>query len=223
MSRCSAALGHPPRHRRPGPAIDLQHPQSPAGHFTNPTARIPTGRPETREPLPPASPCSAKPSTARPRPGSHRGRGRFLWPRPRQLPRLRLTDIRDGRLYLPGRDVLLAEPVRERLAAYLDYRTRSWPNTANPHLFINFRTATHTGPVQADWITKLGMSAQAIREDRILHEAHATGGDIRRLMRPVRLVHTGAERYTATVDTPPSPASRPPAATHHEPSRTACQ
>jgi len=44
------------------------------------------------------------------------------------------------------------------------------------------------------------MSAQAIREDRILHEAHATRGDIRRLCDLFGLSVSGAERYTATVD-----------------------
>ena len=56
--------------------------------------------------------------------------------------------------------------------------------------------------VQADWITKrLGISAQAIREDRILHEAHATSGDVRRLIDLFGLSVAGAQRYTATVDT----------------------
>jgi hypothetical protein len=35
--------------------------------------------------------------------------------------------------------ILLAEPVRDCLAAYLEHRTRRWPNTINPHLFINRR------------------------------------------------------------------------------------
>ena len=56
---------------------------------------------------------------------------------------------------------------------------------------------------QADWITKrLGISAQAIREDRILHEAHATRGDVRRLIDLFGLSVEGAQRYTATVDHP---------------------
>jgi integrase len=51
-----------------------------------------------------------------------------------QLQRLQLTDVRDGRLHVEGRVIVLAEPVRERLRAYLDIRQRRWPDTANPHL-----------------------------------------------------------------------------------------
>jgi hypothetical protein len=54
--------------------------------------------------------------------------------RSRQLRQLKLTDIRDGRLHLDSRVVLLADTVRTRLAAYLDYRTRSWPS--NPRLCL---------------------------------------------------------------------------------------
>jgi hypothetical protein len=43
---------------------------------------------------------------------------------------------------------------------------------------------------------------QAIREDRILHEAHASGGDIRRICDLFGLSVTAAERYTATLDHP---------------------
>ena len=41
----------------------------------------------------------------------------------------------------------------------------------------------------------LGVSAQAVREDRILDEALATGGDIRRLCDLFGLTVGGAERY----------------------------
>jgi hypothetical protein len=78
-----------------------------------------------------------------------------------------------------------------------------WPLTANPHLVVHHQTATHTGKVQTDWITtRLGTSAQAIREDRILHEAHATGGDARRLCDLFGISIDGAQCYTATVDHP---------------------
>ncbi|GAA2090609.1 hypothetical protein [Actinomadura alba] len=43
---------------------------------------------------------------------------------------------------------------------------------------------------------------QAIREDRILHEAHPTAGDIRRLADLFGLSINAAERYAATVDHP---------------------
>jgi hypothetical protein len=46
------------------------------------------------------------------------------------------------------------------------------------------------------WITgTIGTSEQAIREDRILDEALATNGDIRRLCDLFGLTVGGAERY----------------------------
>lgn len=135
----------------------------------------------------------------------------FHGPRNAELRNLQLTDIRDGRLFLPGTTVVLAAPVRDRLAAWLAERARRWPNTANPHLFINFYTALRTCPVSRPWVsTTLETSAQAIREDRILHEALASGGDIRRLCDLFGLTVGGAERYAHTTDQPdpdyPSPS-----------------
>jgi site-specific recombinase XerD len=118
----------------------------------------------------------------------------------RELPILQLTDVRDGRLHLPDRIVPLAEPARERLQAYLGYRQRTWPGTANPHLFISIRSANTTIEASPWWIRKrLGMSGQAIRQDRILDEAFATGGDVRMLCELFGLSIAGANRYTSTV------------------------
>jgi hypothetical protein len=43
---------------------------------------------------------------------------------------------------------------------------------------------------------------QAIREDRILHEAHASGGDIRRICDLFGLSVSAAERHAATLEHP---------------------
>lgn len=95
---------------------------------------------------------------------------------------LRLTDLRDGRLHIGAQVILLAEPVRDRLATYLDFRSDCWPDTINPHLFVNRRSATHTRPVSSSWPSlTLGMPAQTVRRDRILDEAFATGGDLRQV------------------------------------------
>ena len=120
-----------------------------------------------------------------------------------QLLRLHLTDLHDGRLHVDGRFVLLAPLVQRKLAAWLDYRNRRWPNTANPHLFIHYKTATHTGAARPWWICKkLGIPAQALRQDRILDEAIATGGDARRLTDLFGLSITQAARYTTAADHP---------------------
>ncbi|MFE6055086.1 hypothetical protein ACFQ6N_30415 [Kitasatospora sp. NPDC056446] len=107
-----------------------------------------------------------------------------------------ITDVHDGRLHLGERVILLAGPARERLSAYLDHRARRWPRTADPHLFINVQTAYTTAPTSNVWATKiLGISAQAIREDRILDEILAFQGDIRRLWDLFGLSSWGARRY----------------------------
>ena len=172
--------------------------------FTNPIAGIRTGAPESREPLPAALDQLREALTCDdPVRGAVAALLAFCGLQPGQLPRLLLTDIRDGHLHLTGRAVPLAGVVLDRITTWLNERQLRWPLTANPHLFINLQTATHTGMVQPDWVTiRLGISAQAIREDRILNEAHATGGDVRRLIDLFGLSVEGAQRYAATVDHP---------------------
>ncbi|WP_051712831.1 hypothetical protein [Actinoalloteichus caeruleus] len=172
--------------------------------FVNPTARIPVGRPSGNLPLPtPVDRIREALASDDPASASIAALVAFHALSPGQLRDLQLIDIHDGRLHLSDRTIPLAQPVRERLRAYLDYRTARWPATANTHLFIHYRSANHLGPVQIEWLThRLGLSAQALREDRILHEVHATGGDIRRLCDLFGLSVSGAERYTAVLDHP---------------------
>jgi hypothetical protein len=74
-------------------------------------------------------------------------------------------------------------PVRRRLTAHLDYRQRTWPTAINPHPFIHARSWDTTRPVTSWWILHLlGICGQRISFERILDKAHATGGDIRRLI-----------------------------------------
>jgi hypothetical protein len=53
----------------------------------------------------------------------------------------------------------------------------------------------------------VAMAIQQIREDRILHEALATGGDVRRLYDLFGISVAAALRYTAVLD-PPGLAGR---------------
>jgi site-specific recombinase XerD len=102
--------------------------------------------------------------------------------RVKDLRAIKLTDIHDRRLHLADRTVVLAPAVVDRLDTYLESRSATWPHTSNPHLFINVRSATHTRAVNQHWHTmQLGMPAQSIRQDRILDEAFATGGDLRQI------------------------------------------
>lgn len=116
---------------------------------------------------------------------------------------LQLTDIRDGRIHLTGRTIPIAQPAKARLDAYLDERDRRWPNSINPHLFIHCWSATTTGPVQRPWVTgRLGMSAQALRQDRIVDEAQATGGDLRRICDFFGVTMNTAEHYATILNHP---------------------
>ncbi|MFD5616466.1 hypothetical protein [Kitasatospora sp. NPDC127060] len=121
--------------------------------------------------------------------------------RPAQVRALLVTDLADGRLRIgDGRIVLLAAEVCHRLHAYLAERARRWPDTANPHLFVGQFTALRTRQVTGTWVNQaLGMSAQAIREDRILDEALAAAGDPRRLCDLFGLTVDGAQRYTSAL------------------------
>lgn len=120
--------------------------------------------------------------------------------RVKDMRNLRVNDVRDGRLHIGQQPILLAEPARDCLAAYLDYRNTCWPNTINPHLFINRRSATHTRPVNENWIgDTLGMPPEAVRRDRILDEAFATGGDLRQLTDMFGIHVATADRYANLV------------------------
>ena len=103
---------------------------------------------------------------------------------------------------IPARRALAA-PVRTRLAAWLDYRNATWPASANPHLLINRRTAPRLVPGghAFPWRDS-AVRPRALREDRILHEIHATGGDVRRVCDLFGLSVEGATRYLATLEHP---------------------
>jgi hypothetical protein len=128
----------------------------------------------------------------------------------KQLNALNVTDIVDGRLILLGRTIPLASPVLPRLGSWLDYRGRTWPGTSNPHLFINRRTAPRLLPVSRafPW-RQTSLRPQALREDRILQEIHASGGDVRRICDLFGLTVTASLRYANTVEHPDLTTSRP--------------
>ncbi|MFI8280755.1 hypothetical protein ACIGBH_38880 [Streptomyces sp. NPDC085929] len=122
-----------------------------------------------------------------------------------QVRNLQLIDISAGWLHIDDRKIPLAPPVRERITTYLDYRTATWPNTANPHLFIYRRSAMETRNVGIRWIKLLlgpGVSCRSIREDRILAEALASHGDAKRLHNMFGLSIHASLRYTEVVDHP---------------------
>jgi hypothetical protein len=175
--------------------------------FINPMHPVKTGYLRQGTPLP-VDPARIRQGLSSPDPGqaSIVALAAFHGVRPLHLRELKLTDISGGYMHIGDRRILLAAPVRSRLAAWLTYRSRTYPNTANTHLFVTQRSATGAGPVGYRWI-KLRADivpggVQAIREDRILHEAHATGGDVRRICDFFGMSVQAASRYARTVDHP---------------------
>lgn len=172
--------------------------------FTNPTINLNAGAPATREPLPVAiGQLRAVLDSTDPACAALGALVIFHALKQQELIGLVLTDIHDGRIEIGDRSIPLAPPARERVAVWLDHRNQRWPHTANPHLFIHYRSATTIGPVGRRWIRlTLGVPARSLREDRILDEAHATGGDVRRLIDLFGLGVNAASRYTRTVHHP---------------------
>ena len=172
--------------------------------FTNPAARIQIGNFERRIPLPAdTSKLAAALSSPDPATAALAALLIFHGLRPAELLGLGLTGIRDGRCHLPGRTVLLAAPVRTRLAAYLDYRHSRWPASINPHFFIHCQSASATGPVSYEWVNqRLGLPASAVRQDRIVDEVIATGGDLRRICDLFGVTIVTAQHYAGVLSHP---------------------
>jgi len=172
--------------------------------FANPAARVRAGHFERRIPLPAdrdrlaAALNSGDPATA-----AVAALMIFHGLRPAEVRDLQLTDVRDGRCYLPGRTVLLADPVRSRLAAYLGFRHRRWPASINPHFFIHYRSAPGTVPVARYWVNeRLGLPASAVRQDRMVDEAIATDGDLRRICDLFGVTIATAQHYVSLLSHP---------------------
>ncbi|GAB3158762.1 hypothetical protein [Microbispora hainanensis] len=181
--------------------------------FTDPARWVPTGHTQPKQPLP-LDPAAIRDALDSPDIAQALiiALVAFHGLRNGQLRDLHLTDIHDGYLHIGDRTVPLAAPVRTRLSAYLDLRNKTWPETANPHLFVNYRTAYQFGPVGHRWVklkVDIPGGVQALREDRILHEAHATGGDVRQICDLFGLSVQAATRYTATLDHPALIAADP--------------
>jgi hypothetical protein len=175
--------------------------------FANPTARVRIGPFERRIPLPASLDVLREAldgdDASRAALAALAALVAFHGLRPLELRDLLLTDVHDGRIHLPDRAVPIADPVQERLRRFLVYRRERWPNSANPHFFIHYLNASTTGPVSRSWVNRrLGLSAQAIRQDHMVDEAIATGGDVRRICDFFGVTIATAVHYAAVVDRP---------------------
>lgn len=171
--------------------------------FVNPMARMRIGNLERRIPMPidtarireafeSADPATAAITTLI---GIH-------GLRPGEACTLLLTEVRDHRIELSDRTILLAAATKARLDAYLAHRRNRWPGSINPHFLIHSRSAGTLEQVKVPWLTdKLGMSANTLRQDRILAEVHA-GGDLRQICDFFGVTIATAEHYASTISHP---------------------
>jgi site-specific recombinase XerD len=172
--------------------------------FVDPTSRIKTGEHEQRTPLP-LDPqlVAARLHSNNPATNVIVALIAFHGLRLQQLQRLQLISIHDGKLTIDGRTIPLAQPVRYRLAAYLTDRNSRWPEALNPHLFINgstWRTNQPASPRYFHLAIGPGLTPRQLREDRILNEATATGGDIRALTDLFGLSINASTRYVSRLE-----------------------
>lgn len=175
--------------------------------FLDPTARLKTGEHPTNQPLPLDPDRIAQvrnllfaedPATA-----LVVALIAFHGIRMGQLQRIKLNDIVDGRLTVDGRILPLADAVRERLAAWLDHRARTWPETTNGYMFVNRRSAYRGSTVGMRWLRlAIGSSItpRELREDRILAEAHANGGDVRAISDLFGISINASSRYAYALE-----------------------
>ncbi|MEV7817100.1 hypothetical protein AB0P05_41535 [Streptomyces flaveolus] len=174
--------------------------------FTDPARQVTTGFPDPTIPMPlPVEHIRAALDSTDPAQALLCALVVFHGLTAHQLQHLRLTDVHDERLDVGDRRVPLAEPVRQCLAAYLEHRRRRWPITANPHLFVHFRSATTTVPVGHRWINlRLGphLTCRSLRTDRLLDEALAPDSDAKRLGDLFGISTRAAQRYTQSLGHP---------------------
>jgi hypothetical protein len=106
------------------------------------------------------------------------------------------------RLSLSDRDRPLDDLTACLLRAWLEDRRTRWPGTANPHLLINAQTAMGTGPVSRTWANSAlrghAATIEALRVDRQLDEALATGADPLHLAATFGLDPGTAVRYASS-------------------------
>jgi integrase len=133
--------------------------------------------------------------------------------RPSQICALTLDAVGPGAdtLLIGGRARPLDRLTASHLRACLQARRQRWPTTANPHLLINLSTAGGVKPISRSYVQatvrQIGITAAGLRADRLLSEAHASGGDPLRLTHLFGISDPTAIRYCAEL----SPADRQPA------------
>lgn len=135
-----------------------------------------------------------------------------LYPRQaRELP-AEAVDLRQGRLIHGQLSRPLDSYTRQAAASYLAYRRRRWPATTSPYLLVSSKTA-HTGqPVTSRWLHNLlrhlPVTAQQLRDDRLLEETAHCGGDPVHLAAMFGIGPQASLRYARAAARPPRQRTR---------------
>jgi len=138
---------------------------------------------------------------------------------PGAVRRLRLDQISlaDSRLDPGGLNRPLDEFTAAAVRDYLAFRHQRWPRTANPHLLVNNHSAHTTATVSESWTGNLfrglPLTADRLREDRILEEARRGRADPLHLAAVFGFTPRTGLRYTeaAREITEPTAAAHDPA------------
>ncbi|MEV7043698.1 hypothetical protein [Amycolatopsis sp. NPDC051061] len=154
--------------------------------FTNPTSRIRIGAPHQSTPTSLSQDSLSELGDA----ANHSAQLRVVLAligvhalQPNQVRRLSLEHLDLPNRWLRTGDVDRAiDPfTASAILDCLAHRHDRWPHTSNPHLLLTRRTAHEQGPVSEYWLAGLfrglPVTLRQLREDRILEEARATGGD----------------------------------------------
>ncbi len=193
--------------------------------FRDPAARVRVGRHDYNLilPLPPEQIAEAVDAAATPAARLALVLAAVHAARPKAIRELQLADVDLGnlRLVIAGRLRPLDDLTRRVLLAWLIYRRRRWPNTANPHLILSQQSAMETGPVSRPWMTDafrgLGATLERLRVDRQLDEALVRGPDPLHLAAvfgldvktAIRYAHAARQLLTSTAEQdPPSHSLR---------------
>jgi len=187
--------------------------------FTDPARSLHTGQRMASEPLPlPESLARAIGAAADASPalrmvvaliGIH-----GMYPRQARELTLEAVDLRQGRLIHGELSRPLDSYTRHAAARYLSYRRQHWPSTTSPYLLVSSKTA-HTGqPVTSGWmhniLRHLPVTAQQLREDRLLEEAAHCGGDPMHLAAMFGIGPQASLRYARAATGNPAPGPSGP-------------
>jgi integrase len=172
--------------------------------FRNPTAGVRSVQPEVPlwQPLPDTAIAECVEAADTPQARLWVALAAIHAARPGAIRRIQLdeVDLANWRITIGGIDRPLDPTTYQLVVEWLDHRRRTWPTTANRHLFISRESALRHGPVSATWILDLRGSAatlEQLRIDRQLDEAIVTGGDPLHLAEVFGIDSSTAVRYAA--------------------------